>query len=809
MRASPLLSTVLVLCLLLRFSAAETHHHHHSNTTTSPPRLRFGHQVYLQSANALDVVVNNRTLAKNVDYNTFTGFFSLPAAPEPTKNDTYYYNLTLLEAASQKVLASFPGLTFALGTAHTVVAFVEVDAAVSNISIVSYLVNTTRPKEFGMDKAKVQMLNLLSRHEYVTVLGSSSICHDCLYLPVFSEPLSRSLAVASIDTNFEFRFHVMTNDSDRAALAFSHKFDEYGTYTIFITDSVDGDLVVERVLQEREGVDSNFAFYMALCAIFGAFFLYHFTKFVVLRCHRFYKRRQLLRASSAIVGNDYAVLMDDEEEEQQQANGTKSEPQKKNDRIRSLDAFRGLSIVIMIFVNYGGGGYYYLNHSIWNGLTVADLVFPWFIWIMGTSMALSFNTTKQQQNKANRWSIFLRIVRRSIILFGLGLWLNNGYDYKHWRILGVLQRFGVAYFVVGCIALFVPKLDLFANKSTNNDRKREEEDEEGEDESLPLYNEDGTTGLDSEVSLLLASIEDKDQGGARNRGSHSINRHNSSGGAKRRKRKKSNVFAGWLKSGEGNGFMESHFRDILPYCFEWLIALSLLLAYLLITFLVSVPDCGRGYLGPGGIGDQGRYQNCPGGVAGYIDRKIFGERHIFQSPTSIAYYHSPPYDPEGALGNLTSIFLVFMGLQAGRTMVHYRKGASLILRWVAWGIFFGSMALLLCKGQQNDGWIPVNKNLWSPSFIFATGGGAFVLLAFFFVVIDGLKWWGGAPLSFVGMNPIVIYLGHEALSSFFPFSYQFYGYTTHTELLVGNLIGVTSWVLIGFWMYWHDFFISV
>ncbi len=47
------------------------------------------------------------------------------------------------------------------------------------------------------------------------------------------------------------------------------------------------------------------------------------------------------------------------------------------DRIRAVDSFRGLSLCIMIFVNYGGGGYWFLNHSSWNGLTVADLVFPW------------------------------------------------------------------------------------------------------------------------------------------------------------------------------------------------------------------------------------------------------------------------------------------------------------------------------------------------------------------------------------------------------------------------------------------------
>jgi len=45
----------------------------------------------------------------------------------------------------------------------------------------------------------------------------------------------------------------------------------------------------------------------------------------------------------------------------------------------------------MIFVNLGGANFWFFNHSIWNGLTFADLPFPWFIWIMGTSMALSFD----------------------------------------------------------------------------------------------------------------------------------------------------------------------------------------------------------------------------------------------------------------------------------------------------------------------------------------------------------------------------------------------------------------------------------
>lgn len=55
----------------------------------------------------------------------------------------------------------------------------------------------------------------------------------------------------------------------------------------------------------------------------------------------------------------------------------------KKERLHSLDTFRGLALCIMIFANTGGGGYWFFNHSLWNGLTVADLVFPWFIFMMG------------------------------------------------------------------------------------------------------------------------------------------------------------------------------------------------------------------------------------------------------------------------------------------------------------------------------------------------------------------------------------------------------------------------------------------
>ena len=113
----------------------------------------------------------------------------------------------------------------------------------------------------------------------------------------------------------------------------------------------------------------------------------------------------------------------------------------KPGRLRSLDTFRGFSLTLMIFVNYGGGGYWYLDHAPWNGATVADFLFPWFMWIMGVSMALSFSHILRwtdtdtddgpgpgpaRGEEEVSWDIWKRVCRRSLILFLIGMFLANG-----------------------------------------------------------------------------------------------------------------------------------------------------------------------------------------------------------------------------------------------------------------------------------------------------------------------------------------------------------------------------------------------
>jgi heparan-alpha-glucosaminide N-acetyltransferase len=89
-------------------------------------------------------------------------------------------------------------------------------------------------------------------------------------------------------------------------------------------------------------------------------------------------------------------------------------------------------------------------------------------------------------------------------------------------------------------------------------------------------------------------------------------------------------------------------QDILDSWLQWLVILALTATHTLLTFLLPVPDCPTGYLGPGGLHNHSFSPNCTGGAAGYIDRIVFGENHIYQHPTCQSIYDTViPYDPEG------------------------------------------------------------------------------------------------------------------------------------------------------------------
>ncbi|RYR39839.1 hypothetical protein Ahy_A09g045472 isoform C [Arachis hypogaea] len=121
-----------------------------------------------------------------------------------------------------------------------------------------------------------------------------------------------------------------------------------------------------------------------------------------------------------------------------------------NQRLASLDVFRGLTVALMILVDDVGGAFPSLNHSPWFGVTLADFVMPFFLFGVGVSIGLVFKKVSSKPNATKK------VIIRTIKLFILGLLLQGGYfhgrgnltygvDLSKIRWLGVLQRISIGY----------------------------------------------------------------------------------------------------------------------------------------------------------------------------------------------------------------------------------------------------------------------------------------------------------------------------------------------------------------------------
>ena len=129
-------------------------------------------------------------------------------------------------------------------------------------------------------------------------------------------------------------------------------------------------------------------------------------------------------------------------------------------RLASLDIFRGITIAAMILVNSPGSWshiYPPLEHAQWHGFTPTDMVFPFFLWISGLAMTLSF--ARRKTGGADRGTLLLHTARRGATIFAIGLLLNliPKFDFAHVRIPGVLQRIGICYFFATLIYLYTSR----------------------------------------------------------------------------------------------------------------------------------------------------------------------------------------------------------------------------------------------------------------------------------------------------------------------------------------------------------------
>jgi len=313
-------------------------------------------------------------------------------------------------------------------------------------------------------------------------------------------------------------------------------------------------------------------------------------------------------------------------------------------RLDSLDVFRGLAIAGMIIVNNPGSWqhmYPVLRHSQWHGCAPADMVFPFFLFIIGTSMAFSFTDHTGQNINPDR-KLFFRIIRRSIILFSLGLLLNlltvlldsfsdhSSFNLQNLRIMGVLQRISLVY--------------LFAALT---------------------------------VTLLKPSK-------------------------------------------------------------QWSLFFLILTGYWFLLTRTPLQGHTPGILSAG--------QN----LASLIDRAILTVPHMLNRGA---------IEPEGLLITLPAYTSVLTGYFTGKWLKERPVKTSTSLLLISFGL------VLITAGLLWGIFFPVNKTLWTSSFVFLTGGWAMVLFAVCFETVDVKNWCKHTSFfKVMGLNSIFIYLSAGIIS---------------------------------------------
>lgn len=307
----------------------------------------------------------------------------------------------------------------------------------------------------------------------------------------------------------------------------------------------------------------------------------------------------------------------------------------KSERLISLDAFRGFTIAGMILVNNPGSWshiYPQLAHASWHGWTFTDWIFPFFLWIVGVAMTFSFDVRKKKGDTNGK--LILNVLRRSAIIFGLGLFLTgfpfgllwgHSFSLDSIRIPGVLQRIAVCYFLASFIYLY--------------------------------------TSVRGQIIAIGA----------------------------------------------------------------------LFVSYWLMMFYIPIPEFGAGLF------EKGK------NFASYIDSVLLSGHMWSVSKT---------WDPEGIISTIPAIATTLFGSLTGDYLhrsSHSKEEKS------AWMFVFGAGFLLL--GAFVDMWMPINKSLWTVSYVLFMNGWALCVFGIFYFLIDakGIKKWA-YPFVVYGMNAIFVFV---------------------------------------------------
>ncbi|XP_023179307.1 heparan-alpha-glucosaminide N-acetyltransferase [Drosophila hydei] len=568
-----------------------------------------------------------------------------------------------------------------------------------------FLVEYTEPhwrdldmRALHADQAYMYLHTQYAEKTYLYTLSDE--CYTCPFAKVKALPTAGSVEPLKLSTAYPLSFKIYAHDQGHyayenvSALCALRRSDlqEFGVYNLTVLANGSCSFSVD-----KPGVPINYAFLSVFVLVSLLLILLNLVSYVWKR----YRYDEAAAVADSI--------------------GDAAAKATQRKRLRSLDTFRGLSIVLMIFVNSGGGGYSWIEHAPWNGLHLADIVFPSFLWIMGVCIPLSIQS--QLGRGIGKPRICLRIVWRACKLFAIGLCLNstNGPQLEQLRLMGVLQRFGIAYLVAGVLHTLCSRRDQLSPQRA------------------------------------------------------------------------------WQRA----------IYDICLFSGELAVLLALIAGYLGLTFGLRVPGCPRGYLGPGGKHNNAADPNCIGGAAGYVDRLILGNAHIYQHPTAKYVYDSSAFDPEGVFGCLLSIVQAMLGAFAGVTLLVHVTWQARLKRWLLGATLLGLLGGVLSGFSKEQGVIPVNKNLWSLSFVFVTVALALVLLSVLYYVVDVRQLWSGYPFTECGMNAIIMYVGHTVMHKMLPWHWRIGPMNTHFLLLLEAVWNTLIWMGIALYLDARQFYYSL
>ncbi|CAG7716313.1 unnamed protein product [Allacma fusca] len=521
----------------------------------------------------------------------------------------------------------------------------------------------SRPDRFGnydinslrVDQAFINFTSDLASDVWLYELSAD--CLQCPYRLLQHVGKSAGDSVVKISTAFPHKFRFRSSDKELVVPEFNdsyqicdinHDFGEFGVYEVRATDSPDKICQME-VLLEPVNI------YLPLVIV---------LLFVILVDILVWLSRNYHTVLPKLFCNKMFTNL--------KAPGVVERP--KSSRLISLDAFRGLCILLMIFVHDGGASYRFMQHATWDGLQVADIIFPWFLWIMGVCIPISLKGQYKKQIPTK--TIIKKAGIRGLKLLCLGLMLGtiggSPQDLKFYRIFGVLQRFGITYFLCTLLAVWSLKERFQVNEEVFYHR---------------------------------------------------------------------------------NSFVK--FKHLHKFQTVLQATLGLVVSITTPPSLDTVSE---------------EWQDT-------LTEK-FGAKII------------------------CSFGQVWVGVQTGFTFLTYPDEPVNILSRLGFrAVLQGLIGGLLCNWQQAGGWIPVNKNLWSLSYVLVTNAMAIILLGVMYVVIDLYKIWTGSPIMEAGMNSIFLYVVHLTVQKMSPWHWTYGSMDTHFLKLIESTWGISLWVLMAVWMH--------